>query len=389
MPDMLYAKPRQQPPTRPIGYAMISSCLGGRGTLLPALREAGRSNLMIPSDRSTLSCRAFLFLVVLLGTPIVAHSDALGDSAKELAQKIAASLPAGTDVSLGIQNSSSLSPEEVGRIEQVLKAELQTKGNAKLAGGFAEAMVAVTLSENFKSFVWTAEIHSFDADKVVFTAVPHPIGNLTLSNVMPVTLRGQKYWEGPERILDALTAPGPGGSALLILLLPDGLAIRDVSVSTMTTVKIPFWGGATRDPLGILELHGNFASARFPFRDCTVNLESLQLTECHALDITDHSVGDMGIVSVEPINLLIPGRVSTVFMPGDACGAGLTTSSGDDTQPDWAQALSTEPPGVAISNRLDFPGPVLALRPGSGESRAIVRNLKTGNYEAYRLTCQK
>lgn len=78
-----------------------------------------------------------------------------------------------------------------------------------------------------------------------------------------------------------------------------------------------------------------------------------------------------------------------MLMPQNGCEGALATGSGDYTQPDWVQAFSLKPPGLAISNKLDFPGPVLALRGGSGLSRAIVRNLKTGNYEAYNLSCGK
>ena len=58
-----------------------------------AFREAKRSTTMMAADRSTHSCRALLFLFVLIGIPIAARSSTLEDTAKELAQKIAAALP--------------------------------------------------------------------------------------------------------------------------------------------------------------------------------------------------------------------------------------------------------------------------------------------------------
>jgi hypothetical protein len=51
------------------------------------------------------------------------------------------------------------------------------------------------------------------------------------------------------------------------------------------------------------------------------------------------------------------------------------------------QVFQTQPSGaVAVSAELDFPGPIMALHVGSDTPRAIVRNLATGNYEAYRLS---
>jgi hypothetical protein len=348
-------------------------------------RGARRSTPMMAADRSTRSFRAILFLIASFGLPGLAATATLEDSSKEFAQKIAAVLPERENVSCEIRNVSSLQLVQVARIEQALKAELADRG-IRLTSSAAAITVVVTLSENFKDFVWTGEIHKGDTSQAVLIAVKRTLENRTFSSAMPVTIRSEKFWEGPERILDAMIASAADGPTRIILFLPDGLAIQDVSGSTTTSVKFPVVEGVPRDPQGFLELHQNVVWATFPFRDCTVNLESLQLRECHTLDPTDHSVGNMGMVTVEPANLSIPGRVGTFFAPGDVCGAGLTTSPGDDTQPDWVQALSSEPPGVAISNKLDFPGPVLALRGGSEESRAIVRSLNTGNYEAYRLS---
>ena len=385
MPDTHYAKHRQRSKALPTACAMISFSLGHRAGFFLMFREARRSTPMMAADRSTRSFRAILFLIVSFGLPSLAAAETLEDSAKEFAQKIAAALPGRENVSCEIRNLSSLKTDETARVEQTLKAELQNGGIRILSSGSTTSVV-VTLSENFKNLIWTAEIREDDTTLLVLMASQRILENRGVLTAMPVTIRSEKFWEGPERILDAMIASAADGPTRIILFLPDGLAIQDVSGSTTTSVKFPAVEGVPRDPQGFLELHQNVVRAAFPFRDCTVNLESLQLRECHTLDPTDHSVGDMGTVTIGPVNLSIPGRVSTAFLPGDVCGAGLTTSSGDDTQRDWVQALSSEPPGVAISNKLDFPGPVLALRSGSEESRAIVRNLNTGNYEAYRLS---
>jgi hypothetical protein len=72
------------------------------------------------------------------------------------------------------------------------------------------------------------------------------------------------------------------------------------------------------------------------------------------------------------------------------CGAlqqFLATGAGDYTHTDSLQLFQTEPSGpVAISAELNFPGPILDLHSSLESPRAIVRNLKTGNYEAYRLS---
>jgi hypothetical protein len=62
----------------------------------------------------------------------------------------------------------------------------------------------------------------------------------------------------------------------------------------------------------------------------------------------------------------------------------------DWTQPDSLQAYLVEDfreGGEASGSAIEFDGPVLALH-GEGQNtlRAIVRNLKTGNYEGYIVT---
>src|SRR5713226_9576322 len=102
----------------PNGCAMISPSLGLRAEFSFTFGEARRSTPMMAADRSIRSCRAVLFLFVLIGIPSVVRSATLEDSAKELARKIAAALPSGENVSCEIRNISSLKPGEAVRIEQ-------------------------------------------------------------------------------------------------------------------------------------------------------------------------------------------------------------------------------------------------------------------------------
>src|SRR5579864_7822019 len=118
IPDTHCAKHRQRSRALPKACAMISGRLGRRGEFHFMFREARRSTPMMAADRSTLSCRAILFLFVSLGLPSLARPATLEDSAKELAREIAVALPPQENVSYEIRNISSLQPGEVARIEQ-------------------------------------------------------------------------------------------------------------------------------------------------------------------------------------------------------------------------------------------------------------------------------
>jgi hypothetical protein len=75
------------------------------------------------------------------------------------------------------------------------------------------------------------------------------------------------------------------------------------------------------------------------------------------------------------------------------CGEGLlvlATGPHDHTHRDTLQGFEVNPRAVtAQTSAAEFPGPILALRPdGDSAAIAIVFNLSTGNYEAYRVTME-
>jgi len=367
---------------------MISCRPGCRAEFFFEFREARRSTPMMAADRSTLSCRAVLFLFVLIGLPPMAGSATLEDSAKEFAQKIAAALPAQENVSCEIRNLSSLKSGEAARIEQALKAELQERG-FRLTSSGATINVVVTLSENFKNLVWTGEIHQGDTSHVILTTVARSSENRAFSTAMPVTIHSEKFWEGPEHILDAGEIAGIGGQPGLILLLPDRLLV----VEPTGRVEINFPPAASRDPKGKLGLgeNGNTIIFSLPSRVCSVDLDMRRLIECLPTD-------EAGAAPVSSIPLMIdlaspgpapPGKGIQLVI-GPVCGGAnqfLATGGRDYTQTDSLQVFRMESGGpVAASSEFEFPGPIMDLHSAVGAQRAVVRNLTTGNYEAYRLS---
>jgi hypothetical protein len=321
------------------------------------------------------------------------HSATLEDSAKELAREIAGALPAGENVSWEIRNASSLQPGEVARIEQTLKAELQERG-FRLTSGGAAITVVVTLSENFKNLIWTGEIHQGDASQVVLIAVERLPENRVFSNAMPVTIRSEKFWEGPERILDAGEVSNGSGKSWLVLLLPDGLRIQDLQTGTASTIEITSLQSSSRDPWGNLNFDaiGNTIEFFLAPRVCTVNLETPNLGGCFPKEGSAAGLPASRfpvMFDIAPSGLPPPGKGTVIEMKSVCGGASqfLATSARDYTQTDSLQVFQTESTGaVAVSAELNFPGPITALHGVSETPRAVVRNLTTGNYEAYRLS---
>jgi hypothetical protein len=372
---------------------MISCSLGPRAVFPFVFRVAGRSTTIMSADRSTVSFRAVLFLFALLGVPGVARCFTLEESAKELARKIAATLPAGENVSCEVRNISSLKPGEAAGIEQALKAELQERG-VHLTSGPATVAVVVTLSENFKSFIWTGEIHQGDTSQVVLVAMDRFVQNRASSSAMLVTIHGEKFWEGPRRILDAGEISNGAGKSWLVLLLPDGLLIQDKQTGSANRLEIASNQSATRDPWGNLSLGpvGDTIAFFLAPRACTVDLETPNLNGCLAGEGSAGApLGSRSALmfDVAPSGPPPPGKGTEIEMKS-ACGGAnqiLATGARDYTQTDSLQVFQADAAGaVAVSSELEFPGPVVAVHAVSDPPTAVVRNLANGNYEAYRLS---
>ncbi len=348
-------------------------------------RVDGRSTPIMGIDRSRLSCRTLLFLFVLLGTPLAARSATLEDSARELARNIAAMLPANGELSCEIRNISSLNPDDVVRIEQTLKTELQGRCVRIQPNGSEAAGVVVTLSENVKGLMWTAEIQQGTGHREILQAVPQsPVSSMAVK-ALPIVLRAERFWDGPERILDAGSAAAPDGDRLVILLLADAVLIQNANTNSESRIDIPLAipTSTLREPSGKLSLQdGNILVAVHGRRNCAISLESDALVQC------EDNQGETTAADGRPV----PGGQVVPAPANCTHGSGIpwfVTGTGDDTQPDYLEVKVSQNLGATIaSNRVNFPGPVLAIHGALSDASntVIVRNLQTGNYEAYRLS---
>jgi hypothetical protein len=395
MTDTHYARQRQRSTGLSRGCAIISRRLVHRAEFSFVFREAKRNSTMMSADRSKLSRRAVLFLFVLIGVPGVVRSSTLEDSAKELARKIAAALPAGQNVSCEIRNISSLKPGEAARIEQALKAELEERG-IRLTSEEAAITVVVMLSENFKEHVWTGEIRRGDASQVVLIDVEPSLENRASSNGMPVTIRSEKIWEGREHILDAATMNSSDGGSLLLLLTVNGVLITKNGTDASPRFSFQPIQAVLRDPAGTLTQAGNEVTATMPQQTCIFSLDPDGLSQCRP------AKGPPTGRDYDTLQQLIPPAPphpewgSQIQEIQSRCGSGaqfLVTGPGDYTQTDFIQLFGPDltqhrPTGKPLSNQLAFAGPVMDLHADGTGARAVVRNLETGSYEAYRISIE-
>lgn len=394
MPDTLCANRSTKPAAPANRCAMIFPSPGAPVNLFIFSRGARRGTPMTPPQRLKHFCGVLALLCASLGTPCHTFGATLEDSAKDFAQKIAAALPAKENVTHEIRNVSSLQPAEVARVEQAFLAGLKERGVAP-ANSSGPPTIMITLSENFRNLLWTGEIHQGDATSVVLLEVQRPQDTRTGGTSMPVSIHSEKFWEGPDRILDAGEISDGAGESWLILLLPGGLRITDMQSDTTTMTEIVSNQSVSRDPWGNLSFEksgaefGFFLSPRF----CSMNLATRKLNGCSAADdsAANSSASRFPVmIDVAPSSAPLQGKGTEIVMGAPVCGGAsqfLATGARDYTQPDSLQLFELKSSGTAaISAELDFPGPITALHASAESPRAVVKNLFTGNYEAYRLS---
>jgi hypothetical protein len=393
LPDTFCAMPKHGPAFVTDGCAMISRSVGQRVESFLSPRAAERTTPMMGTDRSSLSYRTLLILFVLLGTPMAARSDTLEDSARELARKVTAALRTRDGVSIEVRNISSLAPGEVSVVEQTLKGELQDQGAHAPVSSTDVVNVRVTLSESIKGYVWAAEISQGDASQIVLLDVPRSSGNRNVPNAMPMTLHSEKFWEGSQPILDAAITTVSNGDILLLLLTQDALQIRTVGSDVVSSVQIPPAEVVLRDPIGFLTLTESGITVTSVPQICSVDIVGRKLIECHPTE------GPVRGREYEKLELVLPGPIqvekgSQIAAIQSSCRGGqlyIAAGTRDYTEPDTIQLFESSVVNGTIAERrlsdlLHFAGPVLTLQFAEATPRAIVHNLQTGNYEAYRIS---
>ena len=389
VPDTHCAKLQRRPAFLTNACAMISRSRGHRSDLLLLIWVAGLRTPMMGANRSRPSRRTFLLLIILFGAPMAAHCATLEDSARELAKKIATALSANNAVSLEMRNLSSLSPEEFAGVKEILMADLRSVSVTTISSGETATRIVVTLSETVNRLIWVAEIDEADKFRVIFSSASSAASRPIPGEAFPATLQSERFWEGPERILDAATLAMPNGEQELALLLPDGLILGNSANASETRIEIPpvpmNANGGQREPEGSLLFRGNILEVNNDPRICSIALDRGALMGCRDL----HAATVPGLVY--PVEI----RGGQVEHLRADCGGEksfwLVTGTGDDTEPDFIQLIPDDSQKQNLKrggNQVSLPGPVIALRVSADRlaATAIVRNLVTRNYEAYRLS---
>jgi len=159
-----------------------------------------RYNQRIPHMRARESTRksrglrlgwlsSFLLATVFLPSSLCASG--LGDTARQLARKIAAAAGPGA-IALEIANRSSLDDKSVREVRSALEAQLHLEGVSTAKAEQAMGTVAVVLSESLREYVWTAEIAiGSDEKRVALVTLPRSSAGTgaPFTTALPIVLK--------------------------------------------------------------------------------------------------------------------------------------------------------------------------------------------------------
>ena len=364
---------------------------------------------------------ALLFGWVTVGIGL-AQSPA--EIAAPLAARISSQLPRHPTVSLELQNLSSLTPAVMSSFGRTLEEELRKSG-LPMTAMQPETRVRVTASENTRGLLLVAEILSGETRTVMMQPWIAPPTSETKPRVR---ILRTPIWDQTEPVLDLLLVDS--GSQLLVLSpaavssfrMADGKWIPG-DVASLSLARPP-----ARDPRGRIEIvpagfraylpgttcAGTFQPAlravcapgneAWPVNPRDASFVARWVTDRNALESPSFqnafyaaadgwfSTADHRILNRVGNSLAVPeawgSDFATVENPCVPDPTVLASSSADNPDQDQAQAFEIAGGRASpLSEPLPLPGPITALWPAetAGQATLVVRNSKTGDYEASRL----
>jgi hypothetical protein len=157
-----------------------------------------------------------MFLLATSLLPALASGSALGDTARQLAHKIATATGPGAFV-VDVINRSSLDDKSVREVRAALEAQLEAEGVHTAKSEQAMGTVSIILSESLREYVWSAQIAvGSDEKKVALVSTPRPPSATPFAATLPIVLKKTLLFSQDQRILD-ITVDSSGGARLIVL----------------------------------------------------------------------------------------------------------------------------------------------------------------------------
>jgi hypothetical protein len=365
--------------------------------------------------------------------PIPSRADLLEDSVRALARKAAISI-GGASVTIEIENRSGLREKEVLDLRSAFEDELRRRG-VRILPQSGAANGTLTISENASSYVGILQLRRGEASETWIEAWEHLPRAYGFQPNAGLTLQRELVFVSDQPILDLVFSEDDPKEVQVLKPTQITWYRREGDHWTPdTTLQLPRSTQIGRDLRGRLSFGLDDMSAVFPTETCNLSIHDGDHCQPSAarVDLSDVPSALLEDVEEEESSswltaaqmqsegksaLLVTGKDGRMRLYGDDselittfsnfgdqvasiqsdCGSGwqaLVTLKEDFSRPDSVQGFEIrEQKLIAVTQALQFAGPVLALRRASRNlaSRpsgviAIVLDLQTGLYEAYRLS---
>jgi hypothetical protein len=358
------------------------------------------------------------------------HADLLEDGARSLARKVVTSIR-GASVTLDLENVSDLNEKRILDLSLAFQDEMRRRG-VKILPKNGDLKIRVTISRNALEYLGIARLERQDSAETFLVSLGQSAEGFGLQQSTGLTLRRELIFSSAQLILDLIFH---GGNPTQIEVLePRQITFYERDGDKWvrgTSLKLPRNGPIGRDLRGQLNLGIDDMSAVFPTEICNISVNDGD--HCHANSgqvrlseapeqMVENKESPPWITAtqfpIEGINvLLVAGKDGKLRFYGDDsepfatlstfgdqvssirtdCASGwqaLVTLKGDLSKTDSVEGIEIrDSKPVVVTQPLQFDGPVIALRRGDRSfafqptsAIAIVFNLQTGLYEAYRLT---
>src|SRR4029077_20507441 len=158
---------------------------------IPHMRARESTRESTGTSRGLRLCLLTSFLLATVFLPSSLFASGLGDTARQLAHKIAATAGPGA-FALDVTNRSSLDDKAVREVRGALEVQLHVEGVSIAKAEQAMGTVEVVLSESLREYVWTAAIMiGSDEKRVALVSLPRSsIGTGTpFAAALPIILK--------------------------------------------------------------------------------------------------------------------------------------------------------------------------------------------------------
>lgn len=403
---------------------------------------------MTDSSPRFLVCGTVLVVSLFFGDLAFSAINPWTATEQEFAQKIVAVLGPGP-VALQFVNRSSLTPKDADDVRSGVLSQLARLGVQAGRSDQSGAQVRVTVSENVRSYVLVAEIRRAAAPaSFIIVSCPREEASGLSKVDPPLVLRRTPLWTQAQPILDAALFEDNSGGSHLLVLGPEAVSVYRFEGGqwrAAQSLAIKHDAPWPRDLRGRLILHVDQRLNVFlPGILCAGTHGVVWTLECASSDdpwplspeaapraffaptrnfftgVLSPGIGKISstakfysAASIPRLNAalwlfsatdgsmhLVDGTTDqTAFWKWGSDLASLRSSCGGGTQ---VLATQAEDDGVdsvrayefpdrdpvPVSAPLEFSGSIIALWTESkgNAGLAVTRNLKTGNYEAFRLT---